>query len=70
MNGVAKPTTVSKDRFLAAEHQHFRLDSHAQRGCAPFRRASRGLREALPPRISGPDFSRQTSAEPVAIPFQ
>lgn len=71
MTGIAKPTAVSKDRSFAAVHPNFGFDTHRQCGCpSSHSRAGRSLRGAFPSRIFGPDFSRQSLTQPVAIPFQ
>jgi len=67
---MAKPTVVSKDGSFAAVPPNFGFDTHRQRGCPPFRRAFRGLRGSLPPRTPGPDSTRQTPIQAVAIPFK
>lgn len=68
---MAKPTTASKGSFIATVHPHFGLDTHSQRGCHSLRRhASGGLRGGLPPRTPGPDSTRQTPIQAVAIPFE
>ena len=68
---MAKPTVVSKDSFIGTVPPNLGLDTHPQRGCPPFRcHAFRGLRGGLPPRTPGPDSTRQTAIQAVAIPFK
>jgi hypothetical protein len=62
MTGIAKPTTVSKDRSFAAVHPNFGFGTQSQWGHS-FCRASRRLRTGLRPRTAQPDSSRQTAAD-------
>lgn len=66
---MAKPTVVTKDRSFATVPPNLRFDTHAQRGCPPFRCHTFGsLGGGLPPRTPGPDSSRQTAAGFQQIP--
>jgi len=60
-----------KDNFIGTMPPNLRFDTYPQYGCPSFRyRAFGRLRGGLPPRTAGPDSSRQTAIQAVAIPCQ
>lgn len=61
MTGMAKPTVVSKDKFIGTVPQHFRLDSHAQRGADLRLCGIGGIRGGMPAGAFG--FGRWTSTQ-------
>lgn len=58
MNGMAKPTTFSKEESFGTVPPSLGLHTHRQRGRSAFRRASRGLRGALSAKTPTPTSSR------------